>query len=52
MMTISRQVALADLISAVNAGKEMPAYLFSRNFEHHLFIDIDITALIELSVYE
>lgn len=47
-MTISRQFAWVDLISAVNVGKEMPAYLFSKKFEHHLFFDIDITTSSEL----
>jgi hypothetical protein len=32
-----------DLIRIVDVGKELPAYLFSKKFEHHLFFDADIT---------
>jgi hypothetical protein len=48
MKTPDRKIVSLDLIKVVNAGKGMPAYLFSKKFEHHLFFDADITTSDEL----
>jgi hypothetical protein len=42
MTTFDCRTKMGNLISVVDAVKEMPEYLFSKKFEHHLFFDIDI----------
>jgi hypothetical protein len=37
-----------DLIRVMGVARELPAYLFSKKFEHHLFFDADITTSDEL----
>lgn len=48
MKNTNRQIVPSNLISVVDAGKDMPAYLFSKKFQHHLFFDADITTSGEL----
>src|ERR1700751_2602670 len=42
------QIVPSDLIGVMDAGENLPDYIFSKKFENHLFFDADITTCDQL----